>query len=188
MDKDTIRHSARRARRHMVCDAGDVECLNAYFTAILPDDTKKTIVGGYYPIGTEIDDLPLLWTCAGLGIKITLPVVNSADKSMGFYPWAIGSNLVVGPYDIPQPIVKARGPYWPDILIAPLLAYDGYGHRLGYGGGYYDRYIAALRAQKKGAIVIGLAYTGQLLDTPLPTEDMDQALDMVITPDGVTKF
>jgi 5-formyltetrahydrofolate cyclo-ligase len=75
----------------------------------------------------------------------------------------------------------------PSAVLVPLLAFDSLGHRLGYGGGYYDRTLAALRT--RGPILaIGVAYSGQELDRPLDNDPHDQKLDMVITETGVRRF
>ena len=74
----------------------------------------------------------------------------------------------------------------PDLVIAPLLAFDNYGNRLGRGRGYYDRALKTLRAQGK-VLVVGIAFETQLFDL-IPLEEHDEKLDFVLTPSGVHHF
>jgi 5-formyltetrahydrofolate cyclo-ligase len=74
----------------------------------------------------------------------------------------------------------------PDVVLVPLLAFDGSGHRLGYGGGYYDRTLARLRADGP-LLVVGVAYSAQEVDR-LPGTEHDQRVDAVLTELGIVRF
>lgn len=111
---------------------------------------------------------------------VTLPVTNSLDHSMEAYEINEDSVFVQDSYGIQIPDTKTSNIINPkeiDLTIVPLLAYDNLGNRLGYGGGYYDRYIPRLR---KNAIVVGLAYSNQFVEE-LTIEHFDKKLDYVIT-------
>ena len=88
-----------------------------------------------------------------------------------------------GPYGTKQPPAGSDN-CLPDVILAPMLAFDAYGWRLGYGGGFYDRTIANLRGLGKQVTVIGIAYDGQILDK-VPTGPFDMPLDAVLSPTGL---
>ena len=107
--------------------------------------TKKNI-GGYFPVNFEVDDLDLLKKLEKQNFKISLPVIKK-NFEMDFYQWKFSEPLVINKYGIPEP--KKNFLFFPDILLIPLVAYDKKLNRLGYGGGYYDRYISKLSKKKK---------------------------------------
>ena len=107
------------------------------------------------------------------------------DKVLSFHAWKPGDRLVSGFKGIQEPEAKAKERR-PDFIIVPLLAFDKNGYRLGYGGGYYDRYLAAHRA-KRTFRAVGIAYAGQQVDE-LPHEDFDERLDAVVTEAQVIRF
>ena len=96
---------------------------------------------------------------------------------MNFYRWSFKDPLSINTYGIPEPISKKK--ITPEILLIPLVAYDDKLNRLGYGGGFYDRYIASQKDDKK-IIKIGLGFSFQKIDR-LPTNEFDKKLDHVIT-------
>ena len=137
---------------------------------------NKKIIGGYYPINFEIDDLVLLRKFEKNKFKISLPVIKK-NFQMDFYKWSFSGPLKVNKYGIPEPEIKSI--VYPDILLIPLVAFDKNLNRLGYGGGYYDRLIEKL-SKKKKIIKIGLALSVQKIDT-VPTNAYDQKLDYIVT-------
>lgn len=102
-----------------------------------------------------------------------------------FRHWQPGDDLAVSDLKISEPTPDKRLEI-PDILLVPLLAFDNSGHRLGFGGGYYDRTLSDLRA-KRDITAIGFAYAGQEVDN-IPQESFDQRLDWVMTEQGLHKF
>jgi 5-formyltetrahydrofolate cyclo-ligase len=127
----------------------------------------------------------LLTALATRGHPLCLPAVEAADAPLCFRAWAPGDALVAGYQDIPEPVPTVPV-CTPVVLLVPLLAFDAVGHRLGYGGGFYDRTLAALRAG--GPVqAIGIAYAAQAVDS-LPGTDHDQRLNAVLTEQGVTRF
>jgi 5-formyltetrahydrofolate cyclo-ligase len=136
------------------------------------------IVSGFMPIKSEINPLPLMKTLADAGARLALPVVAGRSKPLIMRAWNFGEPLASGVWGIREPRPEAPE-VEPDILLVPLLAFDRTGHRLGYGGGYYDLTIALLRA-RKSIVAIGLAYAAQEI-AAVPATPRDAALDLVLT-------
>ena len=137
---------------------------------------NKRVIGGYYPVNFEIDDLKLLKKFEENRLIISLPVIKK-NFQMDFYKWSFSNLLKVNKYGIPEPDVKNK--VYPDILLIPLVAFDKNLNRLGYGGGYYDRYIEKL-SKKKNIIKIGLALSFQKINE-VPINAYDQKLDYIVT-------
>jgi len=144
---------------------------------------KGAIIAGYAAVRGEADPFPLMAALANQGHPLCLPRVEA--KALVFRAWKPGEPLVVGTFDIPEPDAKAKERR-PDLLLVPLLAFDRDGYRLGYGAGYYDRYLREHRA-KRTIRAVGIAYAGQRLDE-LPRDEWDERLDAVVTQDGVIRF
>ena len=143
---------------------------------IKKEKLDKKIIGGYYPVNFEIDDLVLLKKFEKNKFNISLPVIKK-NFQMDFYKWSFFDPLKVNKYGIPEP--KLKKIVYPDILLIPLVAFDKNLNRLGYGGGYYDRFINRL-SKKKKIIKIGLALSKQKIDR-VPINAYDQKLDYIVT-------
>ena len=137
--------------------------------------TKK-VIGGYYPINFEVDDLELLKKLEKNKFNISLPVIKK-NFQMNFYKWSFSDLLKINKYGIPEP--ESKNIVYPDVLLIPLVAFDKDLNRLGYGGGYYDRLIEKLSKRKK-IMKIGLALSVQEIEK-VPTNKYDQKLDFIIT-------
>ena len=137
--------------------------------------TKK-VIGGYYPINFEVDDLELLKKLEKNKFNISLPVIKK-NFQMNFYKWSFSDPLKINKYGIPEP--ESKNIVYPDVLLIPLVAFDKDLNRLGYGGGYYDRLITKL-SKKKKVIKIGLAFSIQQVDK-VPINMHDQKLDYIVT-------
>ena len=137
---------------------------------------NKKIIGGYYPVNFEIDDLALLRKFENNSFTISLPVIKK-NFQMDFYKWSFFDPLKVNKYGIPEP--ESKNIVYPDILLIPLVAFDKNLNRLGYGSGYYDRLIKKI-SKKKKIIKIGLALSIQKIDK-VPINVYDQKLDYIIT-------
>ncbi len=140
-----------------------------------------SIIGGYHALPQEAEPGLLLQTLADRGHVISFPRVAARDKRLTYHRIPDGEALLAGAWGIQEPaadfpIVE------PDMLLVPLLAFDATGHRLGYGGGYYDRTIAAL-----GVPTIGIAFAGQE-SASLPVEAHDMALNFILTERGLKRF
>jgi 5-formyltetrahydrofolate cyclo-ligase len=136
------------------------------------------IVAGFMPMKSEINPLPLMRKLADAGARLALPVVAGRGKPLIMRAWSFGEPLAAGVWGIREP-QPAAAQVAPDILIVPLLAFDRAGHRIGYGAGYYDMTIAALREQK-AVVAIGLAFADQEI-AAVPATPHDAPLDLVLT-------
>ena len=137
--------------------------------------TNKKI-GGYFPINFEIDCLGILKQLEKSGHKISLPITRKGNK-MDFFEWSSNDPLLIGKIGIPEPTSKKK--VYPDVLLVPLLAFNKYKFRLGYGGGYYDRYIQKTKKIKK-ILTIGMAFSFQEVKK-LPINEHDKKLDFIFT-------
>lgn len=135
-------------------------------------------VSGFWPIRTEIDVMPLLRALAARGHAIALPVVVGPARPLVFRAWREGDAMAAGPYGIREPLDDAPE-IAPHVLLVPLLAFDRAGYRLGYGGGFYDRSLAALR-DRGTAMAVGVAWAAQEV-AAVPHDERDQPLDWVVT-------
>jgi 5-formyltetrahydrofolate cyclo-ligase len=136
------------------------------------------VVSGYAPIRSELDPTPLMLHLAGLGARLALPVVLARGHSLSFRAWSPNDRLVLGPLGIPEPS-PAAAELVPDVMLVPLAAFDRAGHRIGYGGGYYDYTFSHLR-KTKHVIGVGLAFAVQEIPA-VPALAHDAALDYVLT-------
>ncbi len=137
---------------------------------------KNKKIGGYFPINSEIDCLEILKQLEKSGHQISLPI-TSRESKMDFFEWSFKDPLAIGRIGIPEPIPKKK--IYPDILLVPLVAFNKYKFRLGYGGGYYDRYIEKIKKKKK-ILTIGMAFSFQKVKK-LPTNKYDKKLDFIFT-------
>jgi 5-formyltetrahydrofolate cyclo-ligase len=139
-------------------------------------------IGGYYPSNYEIDDLEILDVLDKKNFKISLPIVKK-NNQMNFYSWSKKDPLKVNKFGIPEPVSSKI--LYPDILLVPLVGYDKNLNRLGYGGGFYDRYIEKIDKIKK-VTKIGLAFSYQKIKS-VPIDQHDKKLDFIITEKEIIK-
>jgi 5-formyltetrahydrofolate cyclo-ligase len=141
------------------------------------------VIAGYMPIRTEMDPLPAMAALHAGGARICVPVIAGRGLPLDFREWVPGCALVEGAFGA---MIPERGDWLvPDTLIVPLVAFDARGTRLGYGGGFYDRTLARLKAA--GPVrALGLAYAAQRLPD-LPADPTDIAVDCIITETGVVR-
>lgn len=134
----------------------------------------------------ELDTAPLIDRMLAAHRIVALPVVQTY-RAMDFYRVTQKTPLVQNRYGIPEPnalVARYLAPLAIDIVFAPLVAFDASGHRLGMGGGYYDRF---LNRRGRRPLIVGLAHALQQADT-LPRESWDVPLDAVVTETGFTAF
>jgi 5-formyltetrahydrofolate cyclo-ligase len=178
-DKAQLRVLARE-RRALLRDSGFAQRLADH--AGLLKIVSGTVVGGYHAHQSEADPALLLLALARLGAHIAFPRVIGNDKALDFHLVPDGEILSPGRHGIHEPLA-----HWPraspTLLLVPLLAYDDDGYRLGYGGGYYDRTLAA----SAGARAVGVAYSGQRMER-LPHDSHDHPLDAILTEQGLKEF
>tara|TARA_B110001450_G_scaffold167201_1_gene155921 strand:+ start:162 stop:707 length:546 start_codon:yes stop_codon:yes gene_type:complete len=149
---------------------------NQIIKILKKEKIDKKIIGGYYPVNFEVDDLTLLKRLEKNKYTICLPVIKD-NFQMDFYKWSFSDPLKINKHGIPEPETKSIA--YPDILLIPLLAFDKNLNRLGYGGGYYDRLIEKFEKTKK-IIKIGLAFSIQKIDK-VPINEYDKKLDYIVT-------
>jgi 5-formyltetrahydrofolate cyclo-ligase len=171
---------ARRAGAHgAVASAQGCVHLTAALLA-LRGVGRARIIAGYMPIRTEIDPIPAMTSLHEVGAALCVPVVMGAGLPLSFRAWTPGCALVLGPFGAAIP--EDGETVTPDALIVPLVAFDDAGRRLGYGGGFYDRTLEALRAT--GSVdAVGFAYAAQRADA-LPFDATDQPLSAIVTEAG----
>ena len=149
---------------------------NQILEILRKEKITRGIIGGYYPVNFEVDDLVILKKFEKDKFNISLPVIKKKFQ-MNFYKWSFSDLLKINKYGIPEPETKKI--VNPDVLLIPLVAFDKNLNRLGYGGGYYDRLIKKL-SKKKKIIKIGLAFPFQKINK-VPTNVHDQKLDYIVT-------
>lgn len=178
--KQRLREQAagRRAVAHAARGAVAGQALSERFRAALEDRLPGSTVSLYRPMRDEIDVTPLFAALAGQGVPTALPVMAGPDAPLMFRAWAPGAPLVDAAFGVSEPETEAAS-IDPDIVGVPLLGFDAAGNRLGYGGGYYDRTLRALRADRK-ILAVGICYDEQEF-TALPSHADDERLDMIIT-------
>jgi 5-formyltetrahydrofolate cyclo-ligase len=140
--------------------------------------TPGAIVSGFMPMKTEINPLQLLRKLADAGAQLAMPCIAGRSKPLIMRAWQFGAPLKSGQWGIREPMPDAAE-VAPDILIVPLACFDRAGHRIGYGAGYYDMTINALRAKKK-VIAIGIGFAVQEIPR-VPATERDARLDLVLT-------
>lgn len=171
---------ARRAALPASLRAAGAERAAVHVCGLLAASPGAT-VSGFLSIGEELDTGPLLRRLHAAGHPLCLPVMQGKGKPLVFRAWAPGDDMATVMWGIREP--KPERPVMvPDVLIVPLLAFDRRGWRLGYGGGFYDRTIAGLRASGP-VVAIGIGFAEQEVDA-VPHLAYDERLDRVVTPSG----
>jgi 5-formyltetrahydrofolate cyclo-ligase len=176
--KAALREQAKALRRDACARLGAVAAISVVtrIQAILPP--PPLCVTAYWPMRDELDVRPLIQNLLTRGYAVGLPVVAGKGRPLEFRRFRWGDSLVPAALGTSepgadQPVVQ------PDVVIAPLLAFDRAGHRLGYGGGYYDRTLRALRAERP-VIAIGVGFAAQEM-AGLPHDGHDARLDWIVT-------
>lgn len=168
------------AARKVANAAGLDAAAQAHLRAALADHAGK-VLAGYMPMRSEIDPLPVMAAHDG---PVGVPVIKGKGQALAFHRWHPGCAMVEGPFGALVP--QAGEELVPQVLIVPMLGFDARGYRLGYGGGFYDRTLAALRAAGP-VLALGFAYGAQEMPS-LPVDAYDQRLDAVVTEAGIRRF
>ena len=175
MNKSEIRKKILKIRKKEIYKDFKIN-----FKSIIKILKKKKIygktIGGYYPFNHEVNIMEILENFEKKKYLITLPKIKKNNK-IDFFSWSIKEPLIVNKFGIPEPSSKEIK--YPNILLVPLVAFDKDLNRIGYGGGYYDRYIGKIKKKKK-LISIGLAYSFQKVKK-IPINKFDMKLDFIIT-------
>ena len=183
--KQAMREEALARRAALRAAApGAAQIMASTFLAAVPLE-PRAVISAYVAIGEEIDPAPLMYGLRALGHVIALPRVVAKREKLAFHRYEPGTALIPGVFGLSQP-----GADWPeaipDVLVVPLLAFDSKGARLGYGAGFYDRTLAALRADRN-IVAVGYAYAGQEVPD-VPQTPGDELLDWVVTEKGARRF
>ena len=176
MDKSAARKAAfaRRKAAHQPHGA-----TAGYLSEVLAG-YRGVPLSGYMAMRTEIDPTPAMEEAAAHG-PVGVPVIIGAAQPLKFRSWQPDSAMIKGEFGA---FIPETGDWMtPQIVVVPLVAFDRSGGRLGYGGGFYDRTLEALRA-KQPTMAIGFAYAAQE-DANLPLEPTDQPLDLIVTEQGI---
>jgi 5-formyltetrahydrofolate cyclo-ligase len=180
--KAALRSAAMGRRAAMPREAAHAAALAVRDRVLGPGLVPKgDVVSGFWPIRDEFDPRPLMEALAGRGHRLCLPVVVAKGRPLAFRVWAPGDPLEHAGFGLSVPCWDAP-PAVPQFLIVPLLAFDRRGYRLGYGAGYYDRTIEALRQRSKHVFALGVGFA--LQEVPeVPALAHDQRLDAIATED-----
>jgi 5-formyltetrahydrofolate cyclo-ligase len=181
--KNHARAHARgaRAKAYALDVAAGRHVRDLFLQGVLPHLKlmKDAVVASYVSIHDELDTRPLLEALESRGFRAAAPCIVERDSPLVFRAHDVFGGLVPGKFgSIPEPPLAAPE-LEPDLLLVPLLAFDRRCHRLGYGRGYYDRTLAALRA-RRAIVAVGLAFAAQEM-LSLPVSDTDQRLDWIVT-------
>ena len=155
------------------------ERINSYLNDGVVPELAGLVVGFCWPYKAEFDTRFAIRKVRELGARCALPVVVKKGHPLEFREWWPGAPMVPGVYDIPVPDGTARVEL--DAVFVPMNAFDGEGFRLGYGGGFFDRTLAAISPQP---IAIGIAYSQFRLSSIRPNEH-DRPMDLIVTEMGI---
>ena len=183
--KAACRKQAAFTRNELADAEPDAAAILADHASLLANRYGRGVFAGYVPIRCELSPLVLLERLAGFGCDLALPITPAEGQPLTFHRWLVNGQLDDGPYGTKQP-PESNEIFIPDVILAPMLAYDSNGWRLGYGGGFYDRTLASLRDAGYQVALIGIAYEGQKLDK-IPVGSHDIPLDAVLGPAGLFK-
>lgn len=138
-------------------------------------------MASYMAMRTEIDPMAAMMAHQG---PVGVPVILGPGQALKFREWSPGCAMVEGDF---KAFIPAEGAWIdPEVVIVPLVGFDARGYRLGYGGGFYDRTLAALRARHQ-VLAVGFAFAAQELPE-VPIDQYDQRLDAIVTERGVRFF
>jgi 5-formyltetrahydrofolate cyclo-ligase len=186
LEKRALRSRIKTWRAGLAADAmaRAADRVAAHGLSFLELGQKRRVVSGFSSLPEEFRVWPLLRRLHAEGQPLAMPVMQGKNLPLLFRAWTPGDAMDRAVWGIAEP--KTDKPQLePDIVLAPLLAFDASGWRLGYGGGYYDRTLRALRALKP-IVAVGLAYDEQQVDA-VPHLDYDERLDWVLRPSGPLK-
>jgi 5-formyltetrahydrofolate cyclo-ligase len=182
--KKIMRTEARARRMELAQAFPDFAAQIARYADALPIQPNAK-VSAYVALEGEADPNALSRVLAGRGCEICYPRVHQKAQPLWFHVPIPDEHFVRSAFGVLEP-----RPDWPvaipDVLLVPMLAFDAEGYRLGYGGGFYDRTLAHIRAAQP-VVAIGIAFAG--LEVPaVPHDASDEKLDMLVTELGVRRF
>jgi 5-formyltetrahydrofolate cyclo-ligase len=188
LDPDAVKLWRRGERERLIAlrqalPAADRRCWSerilASLRTLLAD--WPGVLGVYWPFRAEIDPRPLVDWAVAAGREVALPVVVDKKGPLEYRAWRPGEPLVDGVWNIPVP--ERGAVVTPSVVLAPLVGFDPAGYRLGYGGGYFDRTLAALAPRP---LAIGIGFAIQELETIHP-QPFDVPMDLIVTETGTRR-
>ncbi|HEV3428486.1 MAG TPA: 5-formyltetrahydrofolate cyclo-ligase [Paraburkholderia sp.] len=181
-----LREARLAASSDGIANAALTANLDALIAHLAPPYAPRSI-GFYWPLPGEFDAREWIatWLAADASRRAALPAIPERHTPLQFYSWTPGAALREGHHGIPEPAAQdAHSAALPDLLLVPCVGFDRAGYRLGYGGGYYDRTLAAWPAAEP-PLTVGLAYEAcRIDDGVLEPEAHDLPLDAVVTDAG----
>ena len=179
MNKSEIRKKILKVRKQK--NSNNLVINYKYVLEILRKDKGLgKIIGGYFPYNYEVDPIEILEKFEKQNYQISLPKIKK-NFQMDFFRWSTNDPLSINKYGIPEPTSNKK--VFPNILLVPLVAFDSDLNRIGYGGGFYDRYIDKIKKNQK-ITTIGLAYSFQKVKK-VPINKYDFKLDHIVTNKGI---
>lgn len=150
----------------------------------LPEVERAATVMVFWSFGSEVDTAPLIKGLHARDVRVALPRI--VDGDIDPYAYAPGDAVSETSFGAWEPAAgEALDPSTIDVIVTPAVAFDRSGRRVGYGGGFYDRFFARTRPD---AFRVGAGFVVQLIDEDLPTGHFDRGLDAVVTESGVVRF
>ena len=147
--------------------------------------TRSIYLSSYYPSNYEVNTVKFFEIIKRKkNIKTLLPVINSKGK-MIFVKWNLMDTLNVNTYGMLEPAHNKKS-LIPDVALVPLLVFDKYNYRLGYGKGYYDKFLSRYLKLNKNILTIGVAFSFQKYNK-LPISKFDVKLDYILTEKGIIR-
>ena len=178
MNKSEIRKKIIKVRKQNISKSLVIN-FKYIFEILRKEKGFGKIIGGYYPYNYEVNPIEILEKFEKQNYQISLPKIKN-NFQMDFFRWSASDPLAINKYGIPEPVSNKI--VYPNILLVPLVAFDRDLNRIGYGGGFYDRYIDKIKKNKK-IITIGLAYSFQKVKK-VPINKYDFKLDHIVTNKG----
>ena len=175
MNKSSIRTKLLKLRKKKYSLSYSLNSIKI-FELLKKKGLKSIIIGAYYPFNYEFNILDILEKFEKKNYILSLPKITK-DNEMNFFKWSKNEPLKINKYGIPEPISEKR--IKPNVLLIPLVGFDEQLNRLGYGGGYYDRYISKIKIKEK-LLKIGVGFSFQKVKK-LPINNYDEKLDCIIT-------
>ena len=184
--KSKLRQIAKKKRSELIFDLNFYQkieknikiCLNDIFKLHTNFETASL----YHPVHNEVSPKIFIKYFETKNITLSLPVVDTLSNSITFKEWFYKEELTKGPLGNMEPL-KTKRLIFPQIMVVPLLMFDKYLFRLGYGGGFYDRYIEKIEIKKK-VFKVGFAFSFQELKE-VPVNNYDKTLDLITTERGL---
>ena len=149
------------------------------------NNNKINTLSLYYPSNYEVNVLSLFRLIKKIKIKILLPVIKSKNQ-MNFVEWKHLDPLKVNEFGMLEPCIASKS-LVPNFMLVPLLAFDNNNNRLGYGKGFYDKFLNKFLKKKNKIITIGVAFSFQKYNK-LPVSNLDIKLDYILTEKGIKKW